>query len=189
MAGKAKFFEIDHYAGKQWHLAEPTTVDGEEIDIWAFMAGMTVDTDSMPDLKFDIQHAGPELDFTLSAFDIPVVAKKLGDFFEDQFADCIQRIPVAVGDHPTGYEILNVIGCFPCFDYDKSTWDAEDEDDESCLEVAGVVDLAIDAQAIPDDVSIFRVEQWSLPIVLRDTVKTALTKKRFTGFKFRPVRS
>ena len=188
MAKKTAFYEIDQFHGKQWHLAEPTTRKGEEIDIWAFVAGRSIDLTKFRDVKFDIQYEGPRLDFTLAAFDIPVVTKTLGEFFDEHCGECVQRIPVTVGNDSKTYEILNVICQVACFDYEASEWDPMDEEDESCREVGGVEELAIVGKSVDDDTSVFRVEEWTEPIVLREAVKSALSKAKFSGFKFLPVK-
>ena len=83
----------DLYIPGRWHLRDP--INDEGCDPYAFTAGRPAHVRSRPNVE--VQVPGVALDFTLTAFAVPIVSRRLAEAFTEVAGSAIQRIPVTVG--------------------------------------------------------------------------------------------
>src|SRR6266852_1306274 len=131
------------------------------------------------------------MDFTLGAFDMPVVAAKVAEVIENCAPGSVQRIPVVIGSGIIRHEVLIVLQKLKGMDEKRSLisyWTAEDGQPEKVGAYCGVAGIALDIQAVKG-VQIFRLEGWEVPIIVDEHVKDALTKLCVTGIEFEAVQA
>ena len=125
------------------------------------------------------------LDFTLGAFDMPVVATRIAEAIEESAPGGVQRIPVVIGDGIVGYEALNVLNKLKGLDEKRSLisyWTPEDGLPEKVGTYFGVARIALDTLVVAD-AQIFRLDGWEVPIIINEQVKEVLGKLRVTGIE------
>ncbi len=182
----SNFFEIDYCSLPGcWHLDVPIEKSGKEIDdVWAPTAGRRLDEKSFHGLTVPIQYEGTPLDFTLAAFNIPIVTKSLGDGLAKICPDDIQLIPVKVAKQRKKYYFLVTTKIVSCFDFEGSEWDGDEDNPKN---VAGVWDLKIDTKKIRKPVQLFRIREWKIPIIINDVIRSYFDRKSFSGLEYRSV--
>ncbi len=166
--------------------------DGSWRDVWAYTRCEYL---SQPDdITVDIVDKGLATDFNLANFNIPIVSKRLGDVVESVAKNQIQRIPISIGDD-RGWEILNILNLVECLDYERSVIDyhAEIPSDPAIVETLknsgkprGVRLLRIDGRKACG-FHIFRISDWTIPIIVSAALKNALEDAGVTGLSYRSI--
>jgi hypothetical protein len=173
----------------RWYLGAPKKENGEEIDPRIFTRGEPVAI--RDDLYVPVDQGTRPLDFTLAAFDMPVVKTHVAAIIETCAAENIQRIPVFVGANLKGYEILNVLPKLKALNETHSEisyWRPEDGWPERVGEYSGVAKIVL-KKDIVRGVRIFRLNGWEVPIIIDEVLQAALSEARVTGIQFRCVES
>jgi hypothetical protein len=173
----------------RWYLGTPRTPEGDEIDP-RLLTGGSVYRGRGP-LLVPVKEGKTPLDFTLGAFDMPVVAARVAEVIEKYAPGSVQRIPVVIGSGIIGHEALNVLKKLKGMDEKRSLisyWTAEDGQPEKVGTYCGVARIALDIKAVKG-VQIFRLDGWEVPIIVDEHVKDALTKLCVTGIEFEAVQA
>lgn len=192
MNDAAKYFELmtDNDDLSAWELELDWELpNGEWKDVWKFTKGKRLFEDSPIEVR--ISEVGHHVDFNVANFSIPIVSKRFADLIADLAPDDIQRISVAI-DGNNDWEILNVLHCLPCIDFDRSVIDYG-RGDSSSSDLAEIgpkpkgIRLLIIDPAKARNRNVLRVENWRVPIIVSKNIKEAIEESGFTGFQTKQV--
>jgi hypothetical protein len=121
---------------------------------------------------------------------MPVATKRVSEILATIAGNDIQRFPVHVDRMDEKYEIINVAACIDCLDTERSNVEWFEEGNDIRPDLAGepssVNPLFIDPDRVGDH-QIFRVEGWTLPVIVSEQVKRALEQAHVSGILFKPV--
>jgi hypothetical protein len=103
-----RYFQLidDESINNRWYLDETISVSSK-ISVWDITSGLRIPEESQ--IEFDIQQDGTPLDFTLTAFDVPVVENKIAAIFKAANPNNIQLLPALIKGKSGNYSVLNVI--------------------------------------------------------------------------------
>ncbi len=184
------FRVVDNPAvGDLWFPDEPLSEDGLEIDSREFTQGRPYV--GPPPCRVPLAQQGRPTEFTLAAFDMPIISQRVGRMLDDFCHAGIQRFPVAVGPFSSGYEILNVTSTCLCIDEQKSEilrWTDEDRRPDKLGTYRMITNLTIDASRVVGE-HIFRVRGWEIALIVSDDVRTAIEGTCDLGVLFEAVSS
>ena len=175
-----------NYAAR-WHLGEPRTGNGDEIDAREFRYGQPY-KGPLP-THVPISYDGDRVTFLLAAFDMPIVSDEVADVIQEIAPHDVQRFPITVGEYIYGYEILNVIHVVDCVDEERSgimKWGPEDGRPDKVGQYRSVNPLVIDPQKV-DGHSLFRVKGSLVKLIVSDEVVNALEGLPDLGVVFKQV--
>ena len=183
----ARFYELfdDLYIIGRWHLCEPMTDEG--CDPYDFTAGKPARVLSQPNIE--IQYVGAALDFTMTAFAVPVASPRLAEAFARIADTALQCIPVRIG-HREGYKILVATRLVRCLDERRSDflkWTEADGRPDRTGSYRMVTKLHIDATMVPPDTHIFRIADWDGALIISSEMVAAAKSFGATGLKLTPV--
>ena len=171
----------------QWFLDDPLTADGREIDPREFVDGVSYDGPA-PAVA-SIGNAGRELAFNLGAFDMPVVSAVVADIvwrIAPLDVQCFTiDIPGAVGS----YQILNAVCSLDCLDEERSEftrWQAGDHRSDLIGQYRMISTIRIDPLRTHDH-HVFRIRNFTIALLVSETVKDALVYIPNLGVLFDPV--
>ena len=140
----------------------------------------------VPPLRYLIEGEGPPLDFTLAAWNVPVVTTQVAQMLVGVAGNDIQTIPVAIGPFIDKHMIVNVVRTIECIDRERSVIDWY-PDDEKNPDLAGtpfaIGKLVIDPRRVAD-CHIFRLHEYPVKVLVSDTVKQMFEEARITGITF-----
>lgn len=185
-----RFFRLkeDVQAPGRWHLGDPMDRHGREMDDpREFNAGRPIPFEGR--LKVPLQHAGKPLDFTLTAFSVPIVHIKVAEIFTALAPGDVQLIPADIQGHADQYLILVATKLIHCIDEKASAvqfWMPEDGLPEKVGQYYAVDDLHIDPTKV-GDARTFRTAGWPLALIIRENIKEALERVKATGLTFTQV--
>jgi hypothetical protein len=203
------YFELedDLSLESRWHLSWLSDSRGRRIDGREFAYGRPVDLgpplkaflwndddviDTEPPLRVSLyqEKKGPPLDFTYSNEEMPVVTSRVGSLLASVAANDIQRIPVRVESREEWYEIINITTRIDCIDRDKSIVKWFEPGNNVRPDLAGQPESVSRLVISPDRViarHMFRVEGWTIALIVSDVVKMALEEHDVSGVRFRQV--
>ena len=184
-----KFFRIiDSFdSPSRWYLGSPTGPDGSAVDPRLFTEGRRYDGGGL--LYVPIKRGSEPADFTLGAFDMPVVKKEVGELIEAFAPKDVQRIKVVVGDTESDFEALNVVRVIKAVDENLSeiSWRIKGEKERTHIKsYAGIGRLVLDSAPIAG-AQVFRLKDWELPLIISGAVKEALENNYTTGIAFKEL--
>jgi hypothetical protein len=184
-----KFFRIiDSFdSPARWYLGSPTGPDGSAVDPRLFTEGRRYDGGGL--LYVPIKRGSEPADFTLGAFDMPIVKKEVGELIETFAPKDVQRIEVEVDDAESGYEALNVVRVIKAVDENLSeiSWRIKSEAGGRHIKsYAGIGRLVLDGASIAG-AHVFRLKHWELPLIISEAVKEALENNYTTGIAFKEL--
>jgi len=174
----------------RWYLGAPLSTDPDEsFRCEEFAMGIRQAVHGA--LTVEIDYDGVPLDFTFAGVGATVVNAKTADTFRRLSPSDVQLIPTAVENQRDPYFILNAIRLIDCIDHKRSVIQYWPEDDKERPEKAGkprmVVELRLDRAAIPEGVQVFRIQDWTPPLIISETIKDELERHGTTGIKFQCV--
>lgn len=178
-------FRDDMNIPGRWHLDDP--IDDEGSDPRRFNRGITVDARSA--LSIDVQVSGMPLDFTLTAFVVPIASSRLTDAFARIAASDFQRVPVTVGGK-RGYEIVNATKVVQCVDENRSEfikWTELDGRTDLVGQHRMFAKLLIDPGLVPSSVHLFPIYLWEVALIASEELMEAARSINATGPLFQPV--
>jgi len=185
-----KFYRLDNDPDlfDRWHLEEPRLKEVDDYDFWPLIAG--VDVKPIDGLKIPIQEAGAHLSFTMAAFDIPVVATGIIEQMAKVDFKGVSSVPCTVEGERESFSILVVPRLVKCVDEGRchcTRWVASDGRPDRVGQYRMIVDLKIKAEAVPQEVDIFRVDGWNVALIVSERMRTAIESVDPPGLKFYPV--
>lgn len=175
----------DIYIPGRWHLYDP--INDEGCDPYDFTAGKPARILSKPDIE--VQVPGTALDFTLTAFAVPVASRSLAEAFGQIAGTDLQRIPVRVGSRED-YEILVATRRVQCLDEQRSDfikWTEADGRPDRIGQYRSVPKIRLNATLIPPGTHAFRLEGWRVVLIVSREMMEAAKAINAVGPKFRPV--
>jgi hypothetical protein len=171
-----------HIAGR-WHLGEVKQQGGFATDL----------LDTCPAhverLEVAVSAPGRELAFCLSSFATPVATTELAGAMAGVAGSDLECIPLLV-DGRTGYLALNALRSVKALDERSSEfakWTPWDHRPELAGTYRRVVELRIDAAAIEPKLHLFRLEGWSIALIVSEKMKAAMERAGCLGAKFEEV--
>lgn len=132
---------------------------------------------------------GETLDFTLAAFDVPVVSAKCAEIIGAAAGSDVQFIPVGIPACPHGFLIMNVLTEIRCVDECRSEfirWGPGDDRPEKVGHYRMFTRLRIDPDCIGDK-QIFRVDGWDVVLVVSAFLKRRMQEAHLRGCDFRRI--
>jgi hypothetical protein len=170
----------------RWHLDGPVDSRGQEIHPWQFKEGKPLALKDTP--FFPLMHPGPELEFTLTAFTIPLIHDRVAGIFEEMgLLHEVQLIPARVEGRSDPYFILNTLLSIRCIDDARCDeviyWLPEDNRPEDTGQYRNVSGLKIDPAKV-GSADIFRPWGWQVALIVSERLKTALENERVSGPMF-----
>jgi hypothetical protein len=168
-----------------WFPGFPVTEDGTLVDGRLFTKGLRYTDPGR--LSLPLEKEGRQLDFTLAAFDLPVLASRCAAVVDDHVPPgSIQRVPVTVAGAQQEYEIVNVTKLVECLDEQRSTVSHVPSDLRSPTsgKYRWVIDLTLDPSQIGSE-CIFRVQNWPIALIVCEPLRDVLADA--TGITFVPV--
>jgi len=131
---------------------------------------------------------GPDFDFSLAAFDVPIVSAKLARLLQQSTSEEVQLIPVTIGGK-AGYFILNTLRKVPCLDESQSVytkWQESDGRPDRIGQYRMVSELVVDSiEALGIDV--LRIEGWDVPLVVSDNIVEEMKSSGVRGVILEPL--
>ena len=183
-----EYYEITHEVEieNRWYLAEINDASGNELDPHLFQKGNTV-TITQP-LFVRPNQIGRPLDFTLTAFGVPIVSNKLGDIIYNSTSNLIQRIPVTIEPNVKGFEIINILKTIKCLDYNKTfvqRYDSKFGDPSLIGKVQFLSKITI--EPVNPICDIFRLDEWKIIAIISGRLREILHSPNLTGMIFNCV--
>lgn len=129
------------------------------------------------------------LDFTMTAFAVPVASPRLAEAFTRVAGTALQCIPARIG-HREGYKILVATRLVRCLDERRSDflkWTEADGRPDRTGSYRMVTKLHIDATMVPPDTHIFRIADWDGALIISSEMVAAAKAIGATGLKLTPV--
>jgi hypothetical protein len=199
-----RYFELedDLYIKGRWHLRRLRDDMGTEYDSRQFTYGNHIDPgpplkcslwndekviEVTPPLRLDWSREDKPLDLTYTDSCMPVATKRIAEILEAIAGKDIQRFPVRVDRMDEDYDIINVVAVIDCLDTARSdiTWFEEGNDVRPDL--AGkpwtVSPLFVDSARIGNQ-NIFRIKDYTSPVIVSEAIKQALEEAGVTGVRF-----
>jgi hypothetical protein len=177
----------DERLANQWFLSDPLADDGQELDAREFTDG--VEYRGPAPKRIPIYQQGQEVGFSLSAFDMPVVSKTVGEIVRRVAPGAAEFFPVQIEDAVATYEILNAIQLVDCLDKNRSeftVWTEAANRPEKLGQYRMISILRIDPERARGH-HLFRIAPWPVTLVVSDTLKAAIEDVPNLGVVFEPV--
>ncbi len=189
MAVGTRYFKLieDLDIPRRWYLGYPRTASGRQLEPDDFTC--TTRVELAEPVEFSVKLAGTALDWSMGAFDVPVVSNSLRAVLERAASSDLQIIPVIVDDQEDEYAIVNVLSQLKCLDERESTcikWRPEDGRPDRLGQYRQVSRLRINPVLVQDR-EMFRVWGWSVAIVVGEKLKRLFEDRELTGVRFEPV--
>jgi len=169
----------------RWQLGEPISASGD-VDPSRFTTGQVYD--GPRDLTLDREDGVP-LDFTLAAFDVPVVSERIATILRELCPCDIQIIPIGIEGEEVGYAILNVLSTVACLNEEKSVftkWTDADGRNDKLGQYRMVAKLVVDHNKT-EGAEIFRIDGWDVPLIVSKRIKEGLEQQGCVGSDFECV--
>jgi hypothetical protein len=168
----------------RWHLGTIRTTDGK---IPRFIAGIPFTGNH--ELDAEVSHPGRVLDFCLTSFAVPVATNALAREIQAIAGGDVQCVPVNIAGQ-SGMYVLNAVRLVPCLDETRSEfikWTERDHRADLAGQYRQVTKLAIDASAVPQGSHFFRIQGWSVALIVSKQIKDAMESVGCFGAEFTPV--
>ncbi len=174
----------DESIQNRWYLDE-TISTSSKLSVWDITTGTRVLKETQVD--FNIQHNGIPLDFTLTAFEVPVVDEKVAAIFKATNPENVQLLPALIEGKSSGYKVLNITKLIDCVDEKKSVfdrWTNADGRPDKVGQYKTMIDLKLDKSKINPNDHCFRVLHWEVAIIVSDYIKMKIEDIDAIGAKF-----
>jgi len=176
----ADFYSLSYEPPKgAWFLrVSPLNPDGSWWDVWAYTRCQIV-ANPVP-VRTEVKHAGWSADFNFASFNIPIVNARVNDIIEALAPGHTQRIPVDLAA-PGQWEVMNVLTELDCLDHKRSDIQYYPPDHpKDPGKPRGVLRLVIDPSRVQGN-RIFRIRDWTIPVVISGDLLDALQAAEVTG--------
>ena len=171
-----------HYQGR-WHLGGVLDEGGDEPH---FLAS---DPPAPGSLQVELSGSGIPLDFTLTAFAVPVVHQRIRELLVPLVSDDVRFLPASIGQL-SEHSVMHVASVVDCLDERHSIftkWSEQDGRPDRVGRYRMVIRLRLDPVRVPAHASIFRVRGWSVALIVREDIKEALQRAFCLGALFEDV--
>lgn len=184
------YFRIvdDMEVQEKWHLGEPLDSCGVELDARLFTEGRSVVVEG-DGLVVPRRRDGRELQFTLAAFDMPVIHSSVAAVVKRVAGQSVECIPARVEGSQELYYVMNVVRVIDCMDAGKSQierWTAAHGRPEKVGEPRTVGRLRINPSRAMDE-PIFRLQGWLVALVVSDQLRKGLLEVGASGIVFQAI--
>jgi hypothetical protein len=178
-----RYFELfdDMYIHGRWHLGDVLLPTGEEP-----LLSRATPLGQEGRLLVDVSHGGRVLDFTLTAFNVPVASSALASAVAKVAGSDVQCLPAEVAGQ-SGMVVLNALRVVRCIDDTRSEfikWTEEDNRPDRMGGYRQVTKLVLLPGSIPADANFFRVKGWLVALVVSEGIKNAMERAGCLGAKF-----
>jgi hypothetical protein len=172
----------------RWYLKSPTTELGVSVDPWVFTRGSILNIDQP--LLFSLRRQGRSLDFTLAAFDIPVLSSRLMNSVKESGLGDVQWISAHVESSEDKFYVVNTLEVYQCLDLFHSKavfWEHEDGIPQKTGQIRRIESLFLHKDKIPEDAFIFRVQGLEARILCTDKFSDLIRVNSYTGIEFEEI--
>lgn len=178
-----RYFELypDMRVPGRWHLGDVfrNGVDQKQ----AFDSHRLLNPDPV---DIEVTHPGRGLDYSVTAFDVPVATHKLALAMGVVAGSDIQLIPAKVGG-TWGYEVVNCTRLVDCLDEHHSEfekWTVNDHRPDRVGRYRWVYGLKLDPTRIPSGAHCFRVAGWTVALVVSQELRSVMEHVGCIGADF-----
>jgi hypothetical protein len=184
-----KYFRIedDFPSAGRWYLRSPRTAADVEVDPRSFTEGRFYSGERP--LLVPLRRQGPSLDFTLGAFDMPIVTTEIAAFLQQFAPDGVQRVPVKIDGHDGNYETVNILSLAKAINEELSEiswWTEEDNNPAKTGTYAGIGKLVLNREKLSGH-HILRLKDWELPFIVSEEIKKQLELLGATGVTYKEL--
>jgi hypothetical protein len=141
-------------------------------------------------LSVSVSQPGKALDFSLTSFGVPVTKTKLAQAITTIAGNDLQVVPLNIENHGTGFVLVQCTSVIACLDEVRSEWLKWTKADHRA-DLAGqyrmVSRLHVKTTSIPKGVQFFRIDGWSVALVVSETVRRVMEVTGCVGAKFEEV--
>jgi hypothetical protein len=181
-----KYFKIcdDVNLPSRWWLGMVRDGFGIEVDPDSFTIAHKVDV--VTPLAISLQHDGDPLDFTLAAFELPIVSSRTLNLLYELAPDAFQAFFASIENHEGSYAIINFLEIRKCLDETKSEfikWTKSDHRADKAGQYRQVTKLKIDAKLVADT-EIFRLWGWDTQLIVSERIQRAFIQRKISGVYF-----
>jgi|GEM_PF-5768556 len=177
--------ELGDTIDDQWYLSNIVNSGGKIFYNEIFRKGQKLNLAYQPTIE--IIRSGPPLDFTMTAFGVPVVSAQFADLVINACHNCIERIPVIIGNQIEGWEILNILPILSCVDHAQTYVGRYAEElKASAPDLVGKIQYLANIKIIPPkvDTHLFRLVEWDIVIIVSEILKREIEAANFSGCSF-----
>lgn len=173
----------------RWVLGTPTDDQGREVeDPWMFYRGERLP--NLGQLKLPLDVPGKALDFSLAAFEAPVVHARVASVLAELAPEEVQTLPVEIEGQSDQYFILVATKLIRCIDEmateEFEKWTPEDGRPEKVGKYRDIGGMRIDGSQV-GDAKVFRAWGWPIVLIVREEIREALERIGATGTTFEEV--
>ena len=165
---------------ERWHLDEPTSPDGAKPFTWAFTRCQPFE--SQVPLRISVDEEGTIVDFTLAAFDIPVLSRRAVEVLSPSLSEFCEFIPVEVEGQSDGFCILNVLRAEDCVDESASElliWKSTDHRADKAGQYRQITKLVLKRNLRVSP--IFRLAKFQNKLLVSDVVADLFRRHELSG--------
>jgi hypothetical protein len=173
----------------RWCLGTPKTSQGMLVDPRSFTEGRRYEGGSC--LQIPVKRGGMALDFTLGAFDMPVVLSNIACSLKEFVSMDIEWVNAKIDGYKEEFEIANVLTMRDAINEDHSEitrWTKEDGLPSRIGEYAGIGKLVLNRSEVKG-ASIFRLKGWELPLLVSYSLVCHLKELEISGVRFEEIQT
>lgn len=181
-----KYFALrdDFSIENRWHISDIGDTKGAETQ---FLDGKSLSPQGP--LRARVGTRGRSLPFSVSSFGGPMANEKLSLAMVDASGDELQRFPVDIEGY-SGFFALNATRTIRCLDESRTEftkWTTADHRADLAGEYRMVIGVRILADLVPHSTSCFRIEGWTVVLVVSERLREAMERAGCEGAVFREV--
>ena len=175
----------DLYIKGRWQLDGP--IDDELRNENEFWQGEKIELRGI--LKAPLWRLGNPLDFTMTVSEVPVFSPRIVAILRPIIGESAQFFPLHIEGY-VGFHVLNPIVLLNCLNERTSEftkWTVEDGRPEKAGHYQMVTRLRIDPDLVPQNIPVFRLNAWRIPLIVSQAFVDAILPLNPTGIKLELV--
>lgn len=169
----------------RWFLGE--VYSSKKVNIWNYISIKNSKLDSNQKLVMDIIENGEALDFTFSAFDVPIVSERIKSILDDEE---VFFIPINIKKSKENFYILVIKKYIDAVDSDLSDFLLWEENNKIRPDLAGTYKvfkkLIVDGNKTESS-NIFRIENYEIALIISEDIMKKFKKYKITGIDYKCV--
>jgi hypothetical protein len=165
----------------RWHLGRVRLHDGTVV-----FPNLGLLMDAQAKLTVDVTHIGRVLEYCRTSFNVPIANGSLTGAIKSVAGEDVQCLPVTIAGQ-AGMMVLNAVRTVRCVHEGLSEYDKWTEDmgrPDKLGQYHYISKLILDKAAIPPDAHFFRVKDWTVCLIVSETVKNAMERVGCYGAEF-----